>query len=72
MWEPFLWLALLVAGWRLISRRRGGSSNVGPLTDVGDAPSGAQPMTQLRLDDNGLATYSMVTPDDIAGQARDR
>jgi len=73
MWEPFLWLALLVAGWRWLTRRRAGSSITGPLPNVADAPSNAEPMTQPRLDDNGLATYSMVLPNETAErQARDR
>lgn len=61
MWEPFLWLALIVAAWRWLTRRP--STNVtGPLADVGDAPSDAEPVMRPRLDDNGLATYSVVVP----------
>ena len=62
MWEPFLWLALIVAAWRGLTHRRSGSSAFGPLTSVGDAPSDAEPILRPRLDDNGLATYSMVVP----------
>jgi hypothetical protein len=63
MWEPFLWLALLVAGWRWLTRRRAGGSPTEPLLNVADAPSDAEPLIQPRLDDNGLVTYSMVVPD---------
>ncbi len=63
MWEPFLWLALLVAGWRWLTRRRTDRTPAGPLLDVADAPSDAEPMIQPRLEDNGLATYSMFVPD---------
>lgn len=59
MWEPFLWLALLVTAWRWLTRRRSPAPS-GPLPDIGDAPPQAQPIVRLRLDDNGLATYSMV------------
>jgi hypothetical protein len=62
MWEPFLWLALIVAAWRWVRRRRSGSNAFGPLASVGDAPSDAEPLIRPRLDDNGLATYSMVVP----------
>lgn len=72
MWEPFLWLALLVAGYRRLTQRRAGSRTTGPLTNVGDAPPSAQPVTQPRFDDNGLATYSMVLPNDLRGKAGDR
>jgi hypothetical protein len=72
MWEPFLWLALIVGGWRWLTRRRSGSSAFGPLTSVGDAPSDAEPLIRPRLDDNGLATYSMVVPVDQAEPAGDR
>jgi hypothetical protein len=61
MWEPVLWLALIVAAWRWMTRRP--STNVlGPLANVGDAPSDAEPVIRPRLDDNGLATYSVVVP----------
>jgi hypothetical protein len=66
MWEPFLWLALLVAAWRWLTRRRIARSTAGPLPQVGDAPSNAEPIMQPRFDDNGLATYSMVIPADPA------
>lgn len=63
MWEPFLWLALAVAAWRWVARdRRQGQGFAGPLPDVGDAPADAEPMIRPRLDDNGLATYTMVIP----------
>lgn len=62
MWEPFLWLALIVAAWRGLTRRRSRSSAFGPLASVGDAPSDAAPVIRPRLDDNGLATYSLVIP----------
>ena len=61
MWEPFLLLALLVAAWRRL-RRRPTRSVLGPLPAVGDAPANAEPIIHPRLDDNGLATYSMVFP----------
>ncbi len=63
MWEPFLWLALLVAGWRWMTRRRAERSHAGPLLDVADAPPDAEPVFRPRLDDNGLATYSTFVPD---------
>lgn len=66
MWEPFLWLALIVAAWRWLTRRQSGSGAFGPLESVGDAPSEAEPLIRPRLDDNGLATYSMVVPVDQA------
>jgi hypothetical protein len=62
MWEPFLWLALIVAAWRWLTRRQSGNGALGPLTSVDDAPSDAEPMIRPRLDDNGLVTYSMVIP----------
>jgi hypothetical protein len=71
MWEPFLWLALIVGAWRLVTRRRSGRNAFGPLASVGDAPSDAEPMNRPRLDDNGLATYTMVVPVDHAEPADD-
>lgn len=62
MWEPFLWLALIVAAWRWLTRRHASSRPAGPLPNVGEAPRNAEPIIQPRLDDNGLATYSMVVP----------
>lgn len=64
MWEPFLWLALVVAAWRGLTRPRSNSSAFGPLASVGDAPADAKPVFRPRLDDNGLATYTMVFPVD--------
>lgn len=64
MWEPFLWLALAVAVWRWLRHPHGPSTR--PLPNVGDAPAGAEPLIRPRLDDNGLATYSMVVPVDHA------
>lgn len=61
MWEPFLWLALFVRGWRWLTSR-GRSRPIGPFPDIGDAPAHAEPMVATRLDDNGLATYSIVLP----------
>lgn len=62
MWEPFLWLAMLFGAWRALRRRTRGLNVMGPVPDVGDAPADAEPMLQSRLDDNGLATYTMVPP----------
>lgn len=62
MWEPFLWLALVVAAWRWLTRRRGRIAASGPMPDVDNAPMHAEPMLTPRLDDNGLVTYSMVLP----------
>jgi hypothetical protein len=62
MWEPFLWLALIVAAWRWVTRRRSDSNAFGPVASVGDAPPDAEPLIRPRLDDNGLGTYSMVVP----------
>ncbi|MCV0402680.1 MAG: hypothetical protein K5924_03105 [Chloroflexi bacterium] len=62
-WLPFLVLALAIMGWRRIRRGRGRPRGVaGPLPDVADAPADAQPMLTPRLDDNGLATFTMVVP----------
>ena len=58
MWEPFLWIALLVTAWRWLTRRRSGGTT-GALPNVGDAPSTAEPIARPELDDNGLATYSL-------------
>lgn len=73
MWEPFLWLALLVSAWRWLIRRRG-ARQMAPMPDVGDAPAHAEPVLRPRLDDNGLVTYSMVVPDRPrrSVEARDR
>jgi hypothetical protein len=62
MWEPFLWIALLVTAWRWLTHRRS-RPTLGPMPNVGDAPPGAEPMIRPRLDDNGLATYSFAFPD---------
>lgn len=62
MWEPFLWLALLVAAWRWLRTPTHTGWETGNLPDVADAPPDAEPMVQPRLDDNGLATYTMVIP----------
>lgn len=70
MWEPFLWLALIVGAWRWATRRRSSSNAFGPLASVGDAPPGAEPVIRPRLDDNGLATYSMVVPGRAVGARR--
>lgn len=72
MWEPFLWLALIVAAWRWLTRRRSRTSAFGPGPSVGNAPPDAEPVIRPRLDDNGLATYSMVIPQDRADGKRDR
>lgn len=69
MWEPFLWWALVVAVWRWLTRRRSGVNTFGPLPDVGDAPADAEPIIRPRLDDNGLATFSMVVPAAADGHA---
>lgn len=70
MWEPFLWLALLVAAWRWLTRRPVARRPSGPLPDVGNAPLDAEPVVRPRLDDNGLATYSMVIPRPGEGEGR--
>jgi hypothetical protein len=70
MWEPVLWLALLVAAWRWLRHPTTGAWTSGPLPDVPDAPADAEPVIQPRLDDNGLATYTMVIPRDT--EAPDR
>lgn len=61
MWEPFLVLALAVSAWRWLSSRRPRQAH-GPLHDVGTAPPDAEPVLRPRLDDNGLATYSLRPP----------
>ena len=65
MWEPFLWLALLVAGWRWLRHPTAGAWASGHLPDVPVAPADAEPLIRPRLDDNGLATYTMVVPSDL-------
>jgi hypothetical protein len=62
MWQPLLILALAVAAWRWLMRRRRDEPSTGPFPDVGDAPEDAEPILTPRLDDTGLATYSMVLP----------
>jgi hypothetical protein len=62
VWEPFLWIALLVAAWRWLGHRRS-RPTLGPMPNVGDAPPDAEPMIRPRLDDNGLATFSFAFPD---------
>jgi hypothetical protein len=64
MWEPFLWLALLVAGIRWVMRRGWLRRAAGPLPDVADAPRDAEPIVRPLLEDNGLVTYAMVFPGD--------
>lgn len=62
-WLPFLVLALVVMGLRRLRRERGRRRLfAGPLPDIADAPPDAQPMLTPRLDDNGLATFTMVVP----------
>ena len=62
MREPFLWLALLVAAWRWLRRPTHTEWETGNLPDVADAAADAEPIVRPRLDDNGLATYTMVIP----------
>ena len=62
MWEPVLWLALLVAAWRWLRQPTHTDWETGNLPDVADAPADAEPIVRPRLDDNGLATYTMVIP----------
>lgn len=62
MWEPFLWLALLVAAWRWLRQPAHADWETGRLPDIADAPADAEPIVRPRLDDNGLATYTMVIP----------
>jgi hypothetical protein len=64
MWEPFLWLALLVMALRWLRHPTARTWASGPLPDVPDAPADAEPLFRPRLDDNGLATYTMVIPGD--------
>ena len=61
MWEPFLVIALLVTAWRWLTSRRARQA-LGPLRSVGSAPASAEPILRARLDDNGLATYSLRPP----------
>lgn len=61
MWEPFLWLALLVAALRWL-RHPHTAWQTGDMPDVADAPADATPLARPRLEDNGLGTYSMVLP----------
>jgi hypothetical protein len=68
MWQPFLLLALLVAALRWLTRRRAPAGPTEPLPDVGDAPLDAEPIIRPRLDDNGLATYTMVIPREGEGR----
>lgn len=68
MVEPFLWIALVVTGWRWLRRRRS-RRPLGPIPRVGHAPPDAQPIIRPRLDDNGLATYSFRFPDGPATEA---
>jgi hypothetical protein len=62
MWEPILWLALAIWVVRWLRHPHGPATS--PLPDVGDAPADAEPVIRPRLDDTGLATYSMVVPVD--------
>ena len=62
MWEPVLWLALLVAAWRWLRHPTHTDWETGNLPDIADAPADAEPIVRPRLDDNGLATYTMVIP----------
>jgi hypothetical protein len=71
MWEPVLWLVLIVAAVRWLTRPHRGPAP-DPLPEVGDAPADAEPMLEPRLDDNGLATYTMVVPRDDEAEAAER
>ena len=51
-------------GFRWLRHPTAGAWTSGPLPDVPDAPADAEPVIQPRLDDNGLATYTMVIPRD--------
>lgn len=62
VWEPFLWLVLIVMGVRWLARRRSRSPGSGRLPNVPDAPTDATPLIRPRLDDNGLGTYTLVIP----------
>jgi hypothetical protein len=62
MWEPFLWLALIVAAWRWFRHPTAHTFASNDLPDVANAPADAEPVIRPRLDDNGLATYTMVVP----------
>jgi hypothetical protein len=75
MWEPVLWLALLVAALRWLRGPTAGAFTSGDLPDIGDAPADAEPVFRPRLDDNGLGTYTMVVPregEEREGQSADR
>jgi hypothetical protein len=62
MWEPILWLALLVAAWRWLRQPAHVEWETGKLPDIADAPGHAEPIVRPGLDDNGLGTYTMVIP----------
>jgi hypothetical protein len=53
-------VALIVYAWRALRRTRGTWS--GPIANVGDAPPDAEPIARPRLNDDGLATYSLHIP----------
>ena len=59
-----LWIAFpvaLIVGVALLARGRT-TNRWGPIQSVVDAPASAEPIAPLRLNDNGLATYSLDLP----------
>ena len=71
MWEPVLWLALLVAAVRWLTHPHRVGPATEPMPEIGDAPADAEPLIRPRLDDTGLATYTMVIPRDDEESARE-
>ena len=64
-------VALVVGVWLLARQRTHGRR--GPLPNVVDAPPSAEPIAPLRMNDNGLGTYSLdlpATPDAMASEGR--
>ena len=61
VWEPFLWIALAVKGWRWLTGAHSSTAQ-DPLPNVDDAPPDAEPVFRPSLDDNGLATFSLTPP----------
>lgn len=66
MVELFLILALVKAAWRFAHRER--PLTRGPLPEVGDAPASATAIASPRLNDDGLATYSLDLPRTASGR----
>jgi len=62
-------VALVVGVWQLVRRRTPRRSE--PFPNVVDAPPSAEPIAPLRLNDNGLGTYSLDVPATADGMASD-